>query len=162
MKASLYLVATAALLLAGPALAQEPLSDTDQEMQQQQPPSDAMPAPGSTAPQGQADQPAMVVVSDLTAVDDDKKIVSPWGVPVDQLEEMDVYDANGKKIGEVDVVLQDKNGDIKGVAIGYGGFLGFGEKGVVATFDHLQLKDGSVITDFNEEQLSKLPEWLKD
>lgn len=160
MKARLCLVASA-LLLAGPTLAQEPLATTDKEMQQQ-PAADAQaPAPQSQAPESQGDQPAMVVVTDLTAVEDGKKIVSPWGVPVDEIERMDVYDANGKKIGEVDVVLEDKDGEIKGVAIGYGGFLGFGEKGAVATFDQLQLKDGSVITDFNEEQLSQLPEWMK-
>lgn len=160
MKARLCLVASA-LLLAGPALAQEPLSTTDQEMQQQQP-AESMPAPQSPAPQSQADQPAMVVVSDLTEVEDGQKLVSPWGVPVDEIKQMDVYDSNGKKIGEVDVVLQDKDGEIRGIAIGYGGFLGFGEKGAVATFDQLQLKDGTVITDFDEEQLSKLPEWMKN
>jgi sporulation protein YlmC with PRC-barrel domain len=74
---------------------------------------------------------------------------------------MDVYDANGKKIGEVDAVLEDKNGDVKAVAIGYGGFLGFGEKGAVVTLDQVRLKDGALVTEMDEEGLSKLPEWLK-
>ena len=159
MKARLSLVASALLLAGGPALAEEPLLKTDQEMQQQQqPPSDA----GLPAPQAQADEPATIEVNKLTAVDDGQKIVGPWGVPVVRIEQMEVYDANGKKIGEVDVVLQDKDGNIRGVAIGYGGFLGFGEKGAIATFDQLQMKDGSVVTDFDEAQLSKLPEWLKN
>lgn len=159
MKARLSLVASALLLAGGPALAEEPLLKTDQEIQQQQqqPPSDA----GLPAPQAQADEPATIEVNELTAVDDGQKIVGPWGVPVDRIEQMEVYDANGKKIGEVDVVLQDKDGNVRGVAIGYGGFLGFGEKGAIATFDQLQMKDGSVVTDFDEAQLSKLPEWLK-
>ncbi len=159
MKAILSLVSSALLLAGGPELAEEPLLKTDKEMQQQQqPPSDA----GMPAPQAQADEPATIEVNKLTAVDDGQKIVGPWGVPVDRIEQMEVYDANGKKIGEVDVVLQDKDGNIRGVAIGYGGFLGFGEKGAIATFDQLQMKDGSVVTDFDEAQLSKLPEWLKN
>jgi len=72
---------------------------------------------------------------------------------------MDIYDANGKKIAEVDSVLEDKNGEVKGFAIEYGGFLGFGEKGAVITFDQVQLKDGNLVTDLTEDQLTTLPAW---
>lgn len=190
MKARLCLIASA-LLLAGPAFAQEPLENTATEPSTQMAPSGQMTAggepidktatePSTTAPdtmskggeplenvgtepgkQAGADAPAMLVISDLTEVEDDKKMVAPWNVPVDSVEEMDVFDANGKKIGEVDAVLQDKNGEIKGVVVGYGGFLGFGEKGAVITLDQLKLKDGSLVTEVNEDQLSKLPEWLQ-
>jgi sporulation protein YlmC with PRC-barrel domain len=113
------------------------------------------------APGQQADAPATVVITDLTAVDDNKKLVKPWGVPADSVAEMDVYDANGKKIGQVDAVLQDKNGEIRGVAVGYGGFLGFGEKGAIVTLDQLQLKDGTLVTEIDEDQLAQQPEWKK-
>lgn len=144
MKAKSCLVA-AALVLSSPVLAQEPLATTDKEIQQS----------------AQAGKPAVVVLSDMTAVEDGKKVVNPLGLTVDELEQMDVYDAAGKKIGEVDVVLQDKGGEIRGIAVGYGGFLGFGEKGAVVTFDQVQLKDGTLVTEFDEAQLSQLPEWLK-
>ncbi len=107
------------------------------------------------------DQPATVVITDLTEAQDGSKLVKPWNVPVDSVAEMDVYDANGKKIGQVDAVLQDKNGDIKGVAVGYGGFLGFGEKGAVVTLDQVKLKDGTLVTDVNEDQLAQQPAWPK-
>ena len=42
-------------------------------------------------------------------------------------------------------MLEDSNGEIKGVAIEYGGFLGFGEKGAIMTFDQLKLKDGNLV-----------------
>ena len=116
------------------------------------------PAP---APQKEAAAPAEIVITELTEVDDDKKLVTPWALPVDSVEEMDVYDANGNKIGEVDAVLQDKNGEIKGVAIEYGGFLGFGEKGAVLTFDQLTLKDGTIVTELTEDQLPDQPAWDK-
>jgi sporulation protein YlmC with PRC-barrel domain len=113
------------------------------------------------APDQQAAAPAEVVITELSEAEDGKKLVKPWNVPVDSIAEMDVYDANGKRIGEVDAVLQDKNGEIKGVAVGYGGFLGFGEKGAIVTLDQLQLKDGTLVTEVDEDQLSKLPEWMK-
>jgi sporulation protein YlmC with PRC-barrel domain len=112
-----------------------------------------------SAPAQKAEVPATVVVSELTEVDDSKKLVKPWALPADTVEEMDVFDANGKKIGEVDAVLQDKNGEIKGVAVAYGGFLGFGEKGVIVTLDQLKLKDGNLVTELTEDTLADQPAW---
>jgi sporulation protein YlmC with PRC-barrel domain len=120
----------------------------------------ATPAP-APAPQQQAEVPAEVVITELTAVDDQKKLVTPWALPADRVAEMDVYDKNGKKIGEVDAVLQDKKGEIKGVAVVHGGFLGFGSKDSIITLDRLQLKDGDIVTELTEDQLSQQPEWTK-
>ncbi len=145
-----------------------------------EPSTQAAPAPGDTAPgneplekigtepsksgapdQQQAEVPAELVITDLTEAQDGKKLVKPWNVPVDSVAQMDVLDAKGKKIGQVDAVLQDKNGDVRGVAVGYGGFLGFGEKGAIVTLDQVKLKDGTLVTDIDEDGLSKLPPWLK-
>lgn len=120
----------------------------------------ATPAP-APAPQQQAEIPAEVVITELTAVEDDKKLVQPWALPVDRVEEMDVYDKDGNKIGEVDAVLQDKNGEIKGVAVVHGGFLGFGSKDTILTLDQLKLKDGDIITELTEDQLDSQPDWNK-
>jgi sporulation protein YlmC with PRC-barrel domain len=121
---------------------------------------EANPAP-APAPKQQAEVPAEVVITELTAVDDQKKLVTPWALPADRVAEMDVYDKNGKKIGEVDAVLQDKKGEIKGVAVVHGGFLGFGSKDSIITLDRLQLKDGDIVTELTEDQLSQQPEWTK-
>jgi sporulation protein YlmC with PRC-barrel domain len=120
----------------------------------------ATPAP-APAPQQQAEVPAEVVITELTAVDDSKKLVTPWALPVDRVEEMDVYDKNGKKIGEVDAVLEDKKGEIRGVAVVHGGFLGFGSKDTIVTLDRLQLEDGDIVTELTEDQLSEQPDWTK-
>ncbi len=158
----------------GGAMTPEPNDKIGSEPSTQTPPAANATAPGneplekigtepsqpSTSDQ-KAEMPAEIVITDLSEAQDGKKLVKPWNVPVDSVEQMDVYDGAGKKIGQVDAVLQDKNGDVKGVAVGYGGFLGFGEKGAVVTLDQLKLKDGTLITEVNEDQLSKLPPWLK-
>ena len=89
--------------------APEPMKDAATPAPEQQKEA-ATPAP-APAPQQQAEVPAEVVITELTAVDDNKKLVKPWALPVDRVEEMDVYDQNGKKIGEVDAVLQDQQFD---------------------------------------------------
>jgi sporulation protein YlmC with PRC-barrel domain len=168
MKAKVYLF-TSLLLLAAPAFAQEPLEKIGTEPGTQAQPSQSATPPGNEPleragaqeKQRMGDQPAEVVFSELTEAQDGKKLVTPWNVPVDSVAEMDVFDANGKKIGQVDAVLQDKNGEVKGVAVGYGGFLGFGEKGAIVTLDQLKLKDGTLVTDINEDQLSQMPQFMK-
>lgn len=188
MKTKLLIVASA-LLLAGPALAQEPLekSGTSPSTTQNAPsgtttapepmdkagtePSTMQTAPqNSTAPEPldkagtamtPATGPAMIIIGELRESEDDNKMVGPLNATVDKVEEMDVFDANGKKIGEVDSVLEDKNGEIKGVAIEYGGFLGFGEKGAILTLDQVKAKDGSITTEVTEDQLPTLPVWDK-
>jgi sporulation protein YlmC with PRC-barrel domain len=184
MKARLCLVASA-LLLAGQAMAEEPLAPPKSDPGLPAPPSAATePAPASapqkdaaasaaeprkeaatpapvSAPQQKAEVPAEVVITELTAVDDSKKLVKPWALPVDSVEEMDVYDNNGKKIGEVDVVLQDKKGEIKGLAVVHGGFLGFGSKDSIIMLDRLKLKDGDIVTELTEDELDAQPAWNK-
>jgi sporulation protein YlmC with PRC-barrel domain len=189
-------LAASALLLAGPALAEEPLNKVGTEPSMQSAPQTTGPAdneplnktatepemksapqatemspgkepleqmgaqPSTNAPsQAAAGAPAEVVITELTETQDGKKMVQPWGLPAERVAEMDVYDAKGKKIGQVNAVLQDKNGEVKGIAVGYGGFLGFGEKGAILTLDRVKLKDGTIVTEISEDQLSQQPEW---
>lgn len=174
MTARMSLVAVLALI-ASPVFAQEPPATSDGNAPATQsdqaapatpaaPPTATEPAPApapakeAAAPPA-ASPPANIAVSDLKESEDDNKMVKDLNVPVDTVEEMDVYDANGKKIAEVDSVLEDKNGEIRGFAIEYGGFLGFGEKGAVVTLDQVKLKDGNLVTELTEEQLPQLPAW---
>lgn len=179
MKARLCLVASV-LLLSGHAMAEDQMAPPKSDPGLPPPPAAAEPAPAPSpmkgaampaaepkeeaatpAPQQQADAPAEVVITELTAVDDGKKLVKPWALPAERIAEMDVYDANGKKIGEVDAVLQDKKGEIKGVAVVHGGFLGFGSKDSIITLDRLKLKDGDIVTELTEDQLDAQPDWNK-
>ena len=175
MLARISLVAALAVM-AGSAFAQEPpaspsATENAPSMKSEQPaPATPAPAPQATepapapapAPDKQAAAPApssTVAVGDLKESEDNAKMVPELNATVDKVEDMSIYDANGKKIAEVDSVLEDKDGTIKGIAIGYGGFLGFGEKGAILTFDQVKSKDGNLTTELTEDQLPTLPAW---
>ena len=49
-----------------------------------------------------------------------------------------VYDTNNKSVGKIDDLLLDKNGAIKVVVIGVGGFLGIGKKDVALPYSAIQ------------------------
>jgi sporulation protein YlmC with PRC-barrel domain len=163
-----------------PPVTSEPMNNTTTEPAMKVAPSATDTSPGATKPMDQMgaepnaappapdapkqaaiDPPAAVVITDLTVSKDGKKMVAPLGAPVEQIAEMDVYDAKGKKIGQVDSVLEDKNGEAKAIAVGHGGFLGFGEKHVVLTLDQVKLKDGTLVTEISEDQLAEQPAWTK-
>lgn len=170
MKTKLYFVASAAVFLAGPAMAQEPLdmAKAKTPTTQNAPAGAAAPEPLEKAgTEPSATQPAPqpraaaepLDIGTLRKAQEEGKTVSQLNATVDRVEEMDIYDANGKKIAEVDSVLEDQSGQIRGIAIEYGGFLGFGEKGAVLTLDQVKQKDGNLITEMTEEQLPSLPAW---
>lgn len=152
--------------IAGPALAQETPSTQNapsaQNRQMEPSTMPGMPAPSMSGKQAGATTPAGgLVIGELREVEDDGKMVGPLNSTVDRVEEMDVYDANGKKIAEVDFVLEDKNGEVQGIAAEFGGFLGFGEKRAVLTLDQIKVKNGNIVVEMTEDQLPNLPAWRK-
>jgi sporulation protein YlmC with PRC-barrel domain len=58
----------------------------------------------------------------------------PAGTTVTNFYKQNVYDPSDKKIGDVDDVLIDKEGNVTALIIGVGGFLGMGEKDVAIPF----------------------------
>ena len=145
----LLLVTAVAALLSSASLAQE-----------------TPPAPGEAAPPPQSVAPttspqAAPPASDLRKVKDDDRIVAPWNLRVDDVEDMDVYGPDGKELGEVEEVLEDGTGQIRAVVLEFGGILGFGDKEVIVAMDQLQLAKDRFTTNLTEEQLTALPAWTK-
>ncbi len=54
----------------------------------------------------------------------------------------DVIGADGTKVGSVDDILFDRNGRIKAIVVGVGGFLGIGAKDVALDFNNFQVMPG--------------------
>jgi sporulation protein YlmC with PRC-barrel domain len=57
---------------------------------------------------------------------------------------VDVIGLDHTKIGDIEEVLVDRNGDVQAVVIGVGGFLGMGEKSVAVPFDAILWNTGDV------------------
>jgi len=57
---------------------------------------------------------------------------------------LNVYNDNNENVGSINDILTDKNGSIKAVVIGVGGFLGVGEHLVAVAFDKVKFVDEPV------------------
>jgi sporulation protein YlmC with PRC-barrel domain len=59
---------------------------------------------------------------------------------------LNVYNDRNESLGSIDDLLLDKAGNIKGVVVGVGGFLGVGEHLVAVNFDKIKFVDEPVVT----------------
>lgn len=55
---------------------------------------------------------------------------------------VDVYGSDNSKIGDINEVIVDRNGQARAIVIGVGGFLGLGEKNVAIPWDKVQWNMG--------------------
>jgi sporulation protein YlmC with PRC-barrel domain len=71
-----------------------------------------------------------------------------------------IENADGDNVGEIDNVVIDKDGEVRYVIVGVGGFLGIGEKHVALAWEELTVSENgeTVITAATKEQLEALPE----
>ncbi|MDW6023571.1 PRC-barrel domain-containing protein [Mesorhizobium sp. BAC0120] len=90
--------------------------------------------------------------------------VQPEGYLASRLIGQSVYngtDTNAKSIGDVNDLVIDKNGVVKSVVIGVGGFLGIGEKNVAVDFPKVSMVEANgnrwLVTNATKEQLQAMP-----
>jgi sporulation protein YlmC with PRC-barrel domain len=102
---------------------------------------------------GMSALPATMASADVTAT-------SVVGQP-EELIGKNVVDEQGKDVGDIDSVLIDKDGQVKYVIVGVGGFLGIGEKHVAMKWDDLKITENGerVLTNVTKEQLQALPDY---
>jgi sporulation protein YlmC with PRC-barrel domain len=85
----------------------------------------------------------------------------PPGKTVTRFYKQSVYDPAKDKIGTVDDVIVNDRGQISGLIIGVGGFLGVGEKDVAVAFNavHAEMKDGAwyLTLDTTKDALKSAP-----
>lgn len=75
---------------------------------------------------------------------------------VTELEDMDIYTAQGTKLGDVDDVLIGPDNKVF-VVMEYGGFLGIGQRKATMAVDQLTFRDNRLYTNMTEAQLRALP-----
>ena len=90
----------------------------------------------------------------------------PSGKTVTKYYKQSVYDQAKDKIGTIDDVIISDNGQVTGLIIGVGGFLGAGEKdvGVPLTAVHAEMKDGAwyLTMDTTKDALKSAPGFTFD
>ncbi len=139
--------AFAAVVLCAPAMAQ----DAD--------PNAANKAAGAsdTAKKDAADKAA---VSKFTTFEN--VMVKPFNVTVDDLEDMDLYNAEGESIGDVEDVLIGPDGRVAAISADIGGFLGIGEAEVLIELSQISMNGDKLTIDMTEEEAEQLPRWRED
>lgn len=72
-----------------------------------------------------------------------------------------IYNTQEEKIGDVESVILNKDGKVRSVIVGVGGFLGLGSKSVAIDWDKLTVADNGerVTAGLTKEELQALPEY---
>jgi len=86
----------------------------------------------------------------------------PVAKDVEKLMGKDVYDANGKKVGELNNLLIDPDGKVRAGIIEFGGFLGIGEHRVAVPWNQLDTQGDRVTVNMTDDQIKSAPAWTKD
>jgi len=58
---------------------------------------------------------------------------------------LSVYNDNNESLGSINDLLADKNGDIKAVVLGVGGFLGVGEREIAIPVGRLKQREDKIV-----------------
>jgi hypothetical protein len=113
----------------------------------------------AAAPIAAEAQQTAAPAAEYREVQDESMVVQPFNLAVDRIDDMDVYGANGEKIGEVDEVLMNAAGQAVAVSVEVGGFLGIGGREVIVSLDQLRLEGERFVTSLTKEQIEALPRW---
>jgi sporulation protein YlmC with PRC-barrel domain len=142
-------------------------ADPANPMASQVPPEVMAPAPSATPPQSSEAPKSISPEQSATAEPE----VSPFLVKQDASELLaanligqTVLDANNDSIGEVTDLITDKDGKIRAVLIGAGGFLGIGEKDLAIRFEDIKVArdendDLIVKADVTKEMVAQAPDY---
>lgn len=107
---------------------------------------------------GAADAPAKPVEGQITLQEDGTMLA-------DDLLGAPVYNQSDEKVGSINDLIIAMSGEVEGVVIGVGGFLGLGEKDVavqMSTLDVVETEPGSprLVTSATKTDLESAPEFV--
>lgn len=78
---------------------------------------------------------------------------------VSKIINMDLYNVNGNRLGDIEHVVTDASGG-NSVVIGHGGFLGMGEKQIAVPIEDIWMKGGRLVTrNVTDDQIKSMPEY---
>lgn len=91
-------------------------------------------------------------------IKDDRRVIAPFNLTVDQLDDLDVFTAGGERLGEVEEVLMDAAGQPVAITVELGGILG-GDREHIVALDQLRLDGQRLVTNLSRAQVEALPLW---
>lgn len=89
----------------------------------------------------------------------DSVMVEPFAANADTVDDWDVHDAAGTKIGEVDEVLGTDANTPTALAIDFEGTGGYADRDVVIPLDQFTLTEGRLVLGSTAEAVGALPTW---
>jgi sporulation protein YlmC with PRC-barrel domain len=92
-------------------------------------------------------------------IESEDQVVSELNLTVEQIEDMDVYDASGEEIGEVEEVLGGSDGVPTTLAVEVGGFLDIGDTDALVELSEVTVVDDRLQIDMTREEIEALPTW---
>ena len=92
----------------------------------------------------------------LVEIDDDQANIAVLGLTVDQIEDLDLYDAQGTKLGEIEDVL---GADATAATVLSIDLEGSDDVDVIVELSDMQLQDNRLVTSLTIEELRALPVW---
>jgi sporulation protein YlmC with PRC-barrel domain len=159
----ILMTTVAALALAAPVAAQDPVKPqgTEQEATQQQPPATAEEpgagrAEGEVAPEEEAAPPP-----DMTflQVQEEAQFLA-----ADEVIGKDVVNVQDEEVGTIADLVMDQEQKLVGIVLSVGGFLGVGEKWVAIPVDEIEFptrdQPARLLVAVTEEQLTNAPDFV--
>ncbi len=181
MKRSLVLASGFAALLAAPAFSQSttPTSPSNPTPSQTAPSQSSptmttpstgsssgtmAPAPGSTTNNSMNNSSTTMTTGSATGM----WYTAPIGTGQHRASELinqSVYNRANERVGEVNELVLDQNGQVVAAIIGVGGFLGIGERNVAVNFNQLQMVNDNntmrLVVNADKAQLQQAPEFRR-
>lgn len=85
------------------------------------------------------------------------------GIPANKLIGADVTNMANERVGSVDELLLDKSGQVQGLVVSVGGFLGMGDRKVVLAWNDMTISQNGnqvvAVATATKDQLKALPEY---
>lgn len=92
-------------------------------------------------------------------IEDETMLVGPFNIRVAELDEFEVFDASGKKVGEIEEVLADSSGAPVAVVIAREGQSAYEGDRIVVSLDRLELIGANLQIDMTRQELEASPKW---
>jgi hypothetical protein len=112
--------------------------------------------PMATLAQAPAPAPVDPARSGYQEIRDDRRVIEPFNLTVDQLDDLDVVTASGERLGEVEEVLMDAAGRPVAVTVE---LRGGDDRDRIIRLDQLRLDGRRLVTGLSRAQVEALPVW---